>query len=90
MYTNGYLELDLFKVPFQLHWVRQGGKEWCTVLRLIVLMITVLRSTYVQAFQQTLFHLIFMTQNCIENVAIITYILLNYRKFSKELITYPK
>lgn len=41
MYTNEYLELDLFKVPLKLHWVRQGGKEWY--------MSTMLISTYVQS-----------------------------------------
>lgn len=48
MVTNGYLELELNKVKFQPHWVRQEGKEWCAVLGLVILMIVMLLSTHFQ------------------------------------------
>ena len=53
--------LELNKVQFQPHWMRQDGKEWYTVMRLVVLMIIMLLSTFSKAFSYMLFHLIFIT-----------------------------
>ena len=41
--------------------MRQDGKEWYTVMRLVVLMIIMLLSTFSKAFSYMLFHLIFIT-----------------------------
>lgn len=53
--------LELNKVQFQPPWMRQDGKEWYTVMRLVVLMTIMLLSTFSKAFPYTLFHLIFVT-----------------------------
>lgn len=62
MDTNGYLELELKnKVKFHPYWVRQGGKKWCVVLGLVILIIIILFSTYAKSCLHILFHLIFTT-----------------------------